>query len=89
MQCPSFVDGSGGSVPLLPIVSEWIEGSGRLLVLLGDFGTGKTTFLKHLKHKTAIESLNGRDSLLPVLGGLARLHDLSARLAVHETTELR
>ena len=51
---------------------KWIKGDSEpddpsLFVILGDFGTGKTTFLNHLKKTFADEYLSGSSAQIPVL----------------------
>lgn len=49
-------------------VTTWLqEQSSRLLAVLGDYGTGKTTFLKSLQVDLAREWLSGRGAHLPIL----------------------
>lgn len=51
-----------GSKKLLDFVFEWLKSEQKLLVLLGDFGTGKSTFLKNLKYQLAQNYiLNNKD----------------------------
>ncbi|MHC4166012.1 MAG: HEAT repeat domain-containing protein [Planctomycetota bacterium] len=38
----------------------------RRITLLGDYGSGKTTFLKHYAYQLAKKTLNGEDVLVPV-----------------------
>jgi hypothetical protein len=43
----------------------WISQPSRLAVLLGDFGAGKTTFLRHLKYTICKEYLDGFPTRIP------------------------
>ncbi|MBB1456291.1 NACHT domain-containing protein [Pseudoalteromonas sp. SG43-5] len=51
---------------LLKYTNDWLESGETLLVLLGDFGTGKSTFLKRLKYELARNYLDEQANLIPL-----------------------
>jgi hypothetical protein len=47
--------------PLDSCIYEWLKEEGQnLLVIMGEYGTGKTTFCKHMAHQMAESFLNGQ-----------------------------
>ena len=49
-------------------LDQWIESDGRLLTILGDYGSGKTTFLKFAMHKYAKNIVkNNKNTRVPFL----------------------
>jgi hypothetical protein len=56
------------SVPLLPYAAAWAYGEGsRLWVLLGDYGTGKTTFVRRFAYDLAQRALGDPVAPIPLL----------------------
>jgi len=48
------------------VISHWLESERQLLVILGGFGTGKTTTLMKLKHQLAKDFVSGKNQLIPL-----------------------
>ncbi|NIM12578.1 MAG: NACHT domain-containing protein [Candidatus Aminicenantes bacterium] len=50
--------------PLDSFINQWLSEEGaNLLVILGEYGTGKTTFCRHMAHQIAVKRLEtGKDS---------------------------
>jgi hypothetical protein len=54
-------------LPLDAVLDEWLDDPDhRTLLLLGDYGAGKTSACLHLYRRLATESANGRGTLTPV-----------------------
>jgi uncharacterized protein YjbI with pentapeptide repeats len=51
---------------LLSYTNKWLVNDGTLLVLLGDFGTGKSTYLKRLKYELADSYVEEDSNLIPL-----------------------
>ena len=67
----------GPPITVRPAVESWVdEGPGRVLVLTGNFGSGKTWTMRWLAQRLAERWLRGdRTSPVPVLIGLTQLSD--------------
>ncbi len=47
-------------------IYQWLNNSDQLFVILGDFGTGKTTIAQRLKYELANKYLTGTSALVPI-----------------------
>ncbi|MBI4701559.1 MAG: pentapeptide repeat-containing protein [Deltaproteobacteria bacterium] len=71
--------GDGEGVPILEHALGWASGAGqRLWLLLGDFGTGKTTFFRRLAYELAREQFRA----LVAVAGQEPLHGRGNRVLV-------
>lgn len=66
---------SGPARDLMRAVNSWLESDLIQLCLLGDFGSGKTTFLRHLHCRLAENYLAGTSSRIPLLITLREYYD--------------
>jgi WD40 repeat protein len=76
-----IIENSPAAQPLLGYADQWLaEPQGGFFTLLGDFGTGKTSFTKRLAHDLAIKFEKDKTaSLIPVL---INLKDVSKALGL-------
>ncbi len=54
------------SFDLMADVKKWIKEKERLYIILGDFGTGKTTFLNRLKYQLLRERKKNQNLIIPI-----------------------
>ncbi|NTW55180.1 MAG: NACHT domain-containing protein, partial [Chlorobaculum sp.] len=80
-------------VELLPHALEWVTGTGnRLWVVLGDYGTGKSTFVERLAYELARKRENDPKSPIPIAINLRNFPNaisLESLIREHLETELR
>ena len=75
---------AGGQRPLVDVadyIARWSRGREKVLVLVGDFGSGKSTVLERVSYEQACQKLSDQDSRFPILLRLRKLlqyHDLWA-----------
>ncbi|MEI6756653.1 MAG: restriction endonuclease, partial [Chlorobium sp.] len=81
------------SVPMLPHALEWVSGAGsRLWLVLGDYGTGKSTLVERLAYELACTFANNPDTPVPVAINLRNFPNaisLESLIREHLETELR
>ena len=81
------------AVPMLPYALEWVSGNGsRLWLVLGDYGTGKSTFIERLAYELARKCENNLESPIPVEINLRQFPNaisLESLIREHLETELR
>jgi len=80
-------------VLMLPYALEWVSGAGsRLWLVLGDYGTGKSTLVERLAYELALNGENNPDSPIPVAINLRQFPNaisLESLIREHLETELR
>jgi len=80
-------------VLMLPHALEWVSGAGsRLWLVLGDYGTGKSTLVERLAYELALNCENNPDSPIPVAINLRQFPNaisLESLIREHLETELR
>ena len=80
-------------VPMLPHALEWVSGTGsRLWLVLGDYGTGKSTLVDRLAYELARNCENNPESPIPVEINLRQFPNaisLESLIREHLETELR
>jgi len=80
-------------VPMLPHALEWVSGNGsRLWLVLGDYGTGKSTLVERLAYELARNCENNQENPIPVEINLRQFPNaISLESLIHEhlETELR
>jgi hypothetical protein len=76
-----IVENTQSAQPLLRYADRWLaEPQGGFFTLLGDFGTGKTSFAKRLTHDLALEY--GKDKTASRIPVLINLKDVSKALSL-------
>ncbi len=80
-------------VPMLPHALEWVSGAGsRLWLVLGDYGTGKSTLVDRLAYELARNCENNPESPIPVEINLRQFPNaisLESLIREHLEAELR
>ncbi|MFZ4525499.1 MAG: KGGVGR-motif variant AAA ATPase, partial [Chlorobium sp.] len=81
------------SVPMLPHALQWVSGAGsRLWLVLGDYGTGKSTLVERFAYELALNCKNDPESPIPVEINLRQFPNaisLDSLIREHLETELR
>jgi len=80
-------------VPMLPHALQWVSGAGsRLWLVLGDYGTGKSTLVERFAYELALNCKNDPESPIPVEINLRQFPNaisLDSLIREHLETELR
>jgi hypothetical protein len=66
---------TGQALSLLGFVDSWLEGAKSQLCILGDFGSGKTTFLQYLHYTLGKQYLDGSSHRIPLYLPLRGYYD--------------
>jgi len=81
------------AMPMLPHALDWVSGSGsRLWLVLGDYGTGKSTLVERLAYELARRCENDPESPVPVAINLRNFPNaisLESLIREHLEAELR
>ena len=81
------------TVPMLPHAFKWVSGRGsRLWIVLGDYGTGKSTLIERFAYELACNCENDPESPIPVEINLRQFPNaisLESLIREHLETELR
>ncbi|MFZ1681431.1 MAG: NACHT domain-containing protein [Rhizobiaceae bacterium] len=80
MEAPHVTETEGGGEPrtILPMLEQWANSAkvpNRLFVLLGSFGSGKTTASQMLAHRLTVKRKKNRKAPFPVYLDFRRLND--------------
>jgi uncharacterized protein YjbI with pentapeptide repeats len=70
----SHTEGGVNIESVTDYIENWLMGSGQLLTILGEYGSGKTTTSLYMAQKLAAASLRGSDCRLPILIDLKRFN---------------
>ncbi len=80
-------------MPMLPHALEWVSGAGsRLWLVLGDYGTGKSTLVERFAYELARNCENDPESPIPIEINLSQFPNaisLESLIREHLETELR